>query len=116
MARLTTLLEKLTVLHRQHAQIEREIAHIESEIVASGKPETKPRRKRATPADAIELVKPLVKVLHDAGEPLPRQEIADRLNLPPAAVSYRLHRAITAKFVEKAGHGRYRVSAAIPVL
>jgi len=114
MARLTTLLEKLTGLHRQHAQIEHQIAAIEREIVTAGKPER--RRKRKTISEVGDLAMDLLKVLQGADEPLPPREIASRLGIAPAALGYRLRQAVAARFVEKIGFGRYRISSAVPTL
>ena len=74
------------------------------------------RGKRATSAGTIALINPTVKVLRDAGEPLPRREIVKRLGTVPAAADYRLRKAVAARFVEKLGCGRYRVSHAVPAL
>jgi len=115
MPSLPSLLKRLEALHRQHVQIEHEIASVEREIVAFGK-DPKPRRKRALGRDAIELVKPIVQALQSAGEPLPRREIAARLGIAPSAVYYRLQKALAAGFVEKCGGGRYRASGVVPAL
>ena len=114
MPSLPILLKKLEALHRQHVEVEHEIADVERQIVAAGKPERKPRAKRSTNAEVVEVVRATVKVLRDAGGPLPRREIASRLGISPWACSYRLGKAIEAKFVEKAGSGRYRVPNVVP--
>jgi hypothetical protein len=116
MPSLPVLLEKLNDLYHQRARVERDIASVESEILACGRPAPKPRRKRTAIAEVAELVRPLVKVLHDARTPLPLREIASRANMVPAAASYRLRRAVAAKFVEKVGFGRYRTAVEIPEL
>ena len=103
MSSLPALLKKLEVLHRQHVQIEREIATIEREIVAAGKPEPKPRRRRVAGPEAMALIRATVKTLQEAGEPLPPSEIAARLGIAPAAVAYQLKKALVAQFIEKAG-------------
>lgn len=113
MPRLPSLLKKLESLHRQHVQIEQEIARAEREIVAAGKSPPKRRPKRRPHTEAVELVKPLVKVLRDADGPLLRREIAARLGIAPAAVGYRIRKAIEAKFVERVG-GRYRAAKVVP--
>lgn len=115
MQTLPTLLKKLHTLHRQRADVEHEIAEVERDIIATGKAPPKPRKPRATNAEVVEVVRAAVKVLRDAGGPLPRREIASRLGISPWAASYRLGKAIEAKFVEKVGAGRYRVTNVVPV-
>ena len=114
MPRLSTLLKNLEVLHRQHVEIEHQISGVEREIVAIGKSE-RPRRKRAAPAETVELVRATVKVLRDADQPLPRREIAALLGITPAAVYYRLQKAMAAKFVDRVSGGRYRATNVVPV-
>src|SRR4051794_31735428 len=92
------LLKKLDALHRQRADMEHEIYAVERQILAAGKTERKPRAKRSTNAEVVEVVKATVKVLRDAGGALPRREIASRLGISPWAASYRLQQAIKAKF------------------
>jgi hypothetical protein len=78
MSELQSLLDRFATLHRQHVEIEHEIAEVESAIFAlSGSP--RPRRQRPTPAEADELVKLMIMALQEAGEPLPPSEIAVRL-------------------------------------
>ncbi len=113
MSHLQVLLKKFETIHRQHIQIEHELAEARREIVAAG---PKPRKKRTTSAEMIELIKPTIKVLRDAGEPLPRREIASRLGIAPVAADYRLRKAVAAGFVEKLSGGRYRVSIDVPAL
>lgn len=110
---LHVLLARLHDLHRQHAQTEVEIAAVESQILASAKPEPKPRRKRSTHAEVVEVVRATVKVLRDANEPLPRREIASRLGIAPWAATYRLKKAMELTFVEKVGT-RYRAADTVP--
>lgn len=116
MSKLSSLLLRLEALHRQRFLIDDQIDRLKSEIIAAGKPEPKPRRKRTAGPEAAALVRATVKTLQDAGEPLPPSEIATRLGMPPAAVAYRLKKALAAKFVEKAAGGRYRAAAEIPAL
>lgn len=114
--RLPELLHQLDTMHRQRFEIEQDIARVEQQIVTASKGEQKPRRrKRALRGEMLELVKDLVKVLHDAGQPLPRREIAARLGLTPTAVGYRLQKAMAAKFVERVSGGRYRATNVVPV-
>lgn len=115
MSELQALLDKFATLHRQHVELEHEIAEVESEIFAlNGTP--RQRRQRATPAEVDELVKLMIMALQEAGEPLPPSEIAARLGIEPTQIAYRLRQAVATGFVEKAGGGRYRVAAEVPVL
>lgn len=111
---LRSLLKKLQVLHRQYIDLEHEIADVERQITTAGN-EPKPRAKRSTNAEIVEVIRATVKVLRDAGEPLPRREIASRLGITPWATAYRLQKAVKMKFVEKMAHGRYRCTGVIPL-
>lgn len=113
---LPTLLKKLEGLYRQHIEIEGEIARIKNEILAAGTSEPKKRRPRAMSAETIELIKPVLKVLRDTGMALRPCEIAERLELSPSRIPYRLHKAVAAGFVVKVDGGRYRVVAEVPAL
>lgn len=117
MPTLPSLLKQLENLHRLYIQTEQQIAEVKRAIVAASKPEPKKRRTRSTHTESsTQQIKDVIKVLQGTDEPLPRREIAQRLGLSSAALTYRLQRAIDAKFVEKTGHGRYRVSADVPAL
>ena len=116
MSKISSLLLRLEALHRQRFLIDDHIDRLKREIIAAGKPAPKMRRKRAAGPEAVALVRATVKTLQEAGEPLPPSEIAARLGIEPAAVAYRLKKALAAKFVEKAGGGRYRAAAEIPAL
>ena len=116
MTQLQTLLKKLETLHRQRVEAEHQIAEAEREIIAANKSQPKPRSKRATSPDTIETVRPLLKTLREAGQPLKRGQLATRLSIAPWAVAYRLKMAIAAKFVVKMPGGRYRVVAELPAL
>lgn len=102
---ISALFDKLHDLYRQ-------IAAVEREIVARGKFERGPRVKRSTSAEVTDVIQATVKVLRDAGRPLPRKEIAAHLGISPWAASYRLQKAVEEKLIEKTGGGKYR---ALPV-
>lgn len=112
MSRIPALLSQLAVLHRQQVEIEHQIVEIERAIVTI-KNESKPRRRSANLANVAELAKPLLRILTDAGEPLPRAELAARLGIEPSQVTYRLQRALEAKLIERLIGGRYRVAEAV---
>lgn len=116
MNRLAALLDKLESLHRQRFDIEQQIADAKRDIIAASKAQPKPRAKRAPAPDTIETIRPLLKALHDAGQPLKRAQLAARLGIDRSAVAYRLKRAMAAKFVERVPGGRYRTSGFVPAL
>jgi len=67
-------------------RFEGELATVRAEILATGRgAASKTTRPRATKtrAEALEVVRETVRVLRDAGAPLPRREIAARLGLKP---------------------------------
>ncbi len=115
MPTLSNLLSRLEALHRQRFLIDHQIDDLKRDILAAHRPEHKPR-KRVVGAEAVELIRATVKTLQEAGQPLPRSEIAARLGIAPAAVGYRIKKALAAKFIEKVGCGRYRAAAEIPAL
>ncbi len=117
MSSLPTLLKNLESLHRQHIEIEHQITSARRQIIALGKSPPKSRRRRSMPPrELIELIRPLLKVLRDAGGPLPRREIAARLSLTPKAASYRLEKALKAGFIERVSGARYRAARVVPAL
>ena len=116
MNRLAALLDKLESLHRQRFDIEQQIADAKRNIIAASKAQPKPRAKRAPTPDTIETIRPLLKTLREAGQPLRRGQLATRLSIAPWAVAYRLKMAMAAKFVVKMPGGRYRVVAEVPAL
>ena len=116
MNRLAALLDKLESLHRQRFDIEQQIADAKRNIIAASKAQPKSRAKRAPTPDTIETIRPLLKMLREAGQPLRRGQLATRLSIAPWAVAYRLKMAMAAKFVVKMPGGRYRVVAEVPAL
>ena len=116
MPELHSLLDRFATLHRQHVEIEQQIADAKRDIIAASKSQPKPRAKRAPAPDTIETIRPLLKALHDAGQPLKRAQLAARLGIDRSAVAYRLKRAMAAKFVERVPGGRYRTSGIVPAL
>jgi hypothetical protein len=101
-------------LYRQYLELEREITGVERQIKDVGNSSRKAPRKRATKRELVETVRQAVKVLRDAGEPLPRREIATRLGITPLATSYRLKKAIALRFVERVSSGRYQATNVVP--
>jgi len=116
MNRLAALLDKLESLHRQRFDIEQQIADAKRNIIAASKAQPKSCAKRAPTPDTIETIRPLLKTLREAGQPLRRGQLATRLSIAPWAVAYRLKMAMAAKFVVKMPGGRYRVVAEVPAL
>lgn len=111
-------MRKHKTLYRQYIELEREIAAVEKQMTEVGSTPrtttTRKPRKRSTKLELVETVRQTVKVLRDAGEPLPRREIATRLGITPLATSYRLKKAMELRFVERVGSGRYQTTNVVP--
>jgi hypothetical protein len=114
MTPLPALLKKYEALTRDIARLEGERAAVHAEILAAGRPSSRKPRSTQTRAQAVEVVRETVRVLREAGEPLPRREVAARLCIKPWAAGYRLDKAVEMKFAEKLDGGRYRVSSVVP--
>jgi len=112
---LSALLKKYETLTREIARMEGERAAVQDQILAAGRAAA-PRKPRPaqTRAQAAEVVRDTVRVLREAGEPLPRREVAARLGLKPHAAQYRLDKAVELRFAEKLDGGRYRVTNVVP--
>jgi len=109
------LLKRYEALTREIVRLEGERAAVQEQILAAGRAAA-PKRPRPTQtrAQAAEVVRETVRVLRDAGEPLPRREVAARLGLKPHAAQYRLDKAVELRFAEKLDGGRYRVTNVVP--
>jgi len=122
-ARLPALLKRYEALTIEIARLGTEHAAVHAQILAAGRGATSrsagkspgPGRPARTTAQTVEVVRDTVRVLREAGTPLPRREVAARLGIQPWAASYRLDRAVELKFVEKIG-GLYRVTDVVPAL
>jgi hypothetical protein len=121
-AHLPTLLKRYEALTREIAAREAERVAVHDQILTAGRggarrstPSPGPGRPARTTAQTVEVVRDTVRVLREAGTPLPRREVAARLGIQPWAASYRLDRAVELKFVEKIG-GLYRVTDVVPAL
>ena len=118
MLSLPVLLKKYRVKYRSLVELEREVADLDRQIVAAGRP-TKSKRSRRSAAstashgEQFEYLRPLLRVLRDAKEPLPPREVAARLGIEPAVTSRRLTRALKLGYVERAGNARYRVTDSV---
>jgi hypothetical protein len=120
---LPTLLKRYEALTREIAAREAERVAVHDQILAAGRGGARrsvqapgPGRPARTTAQAVEVVRDTVRVLREAGTPLPRREIAARLGIKPWAATYRLDKAVELKFVEKLGGGLYRVTDVVPAL
>src|SRR5512147_185022 len=92
---LPTLLKRYEALTRDIARLEGERAAVQDQILAAGRTTTtKKARPARTTAQAVEVVRETLRVLREAGEPLPRREVAARLGLKPWVAGYRLDRAV----------------------
>lgn len=122
MSNLPTLLKKYEALTLEIARLGTERVTVHDQILAAGrgsasraKKTSGPGRPARTRAQAVEVVRDTVRVLREAGTPLPRREIAARLGIQPWVATYRLDRAVELRFVEKVG-GLYRVTDVVPAL
>jgi hypothetical protein len=122
MSNLPTLLKKYEALTLEIARLGTERVTVHDQILAVGrgtasrsKKTSGPGRPARTRAQTVEVVRETVRVLREAGTPLPRREIAARLGIQPWAATYRLDKAVELKFVEKIG-GLYRVTDVVPAL
>lgn len=120
---LPTLLKRYETLTREIAAREAERVAVHDQILATGRGGARqgaktlgPGRPARTTAQTVEVVRDTVRVLREAGTPLPRREIASRLGIQPWAATYRLDKAVKLKFVEKLGGGLYRVTDVVPEL
>ena len=116
---LPALLKRYEALTREIAGLEAERATVHDQILAAGRgaarqSEAGPGRPARTTAQTVEVVRDTVRVLREAGAPLPRREVAARLGIQPWAASYRLDKAVDLKFAEKVGGGLYRVTDVVP--
>lgn len=120
---LPTLLKRYEALTREIARLGTEHAAVHDQILAAGRATSRrgtktpgPGRPARTTAQTVEVVRDTVRVLREAGTPLPRREVAARLGIQPWAATYRLDKAVELKFVEKLSGGLYRVTDVVPAL
>ena len=112
---LPVLLKRYETLTREVIRLEAERADVHDQILAAGRVSRAvgPRRGQSR-AKAVEVVRDAVRVLREAGEPLPRREVAARLGIKPWSAQYRLDKAVAMKFAEKLAGGRYQVTNVVP--
>lgn len=60
--------------------------------------------------EQLEVIRGVVRILREAGTPLPCHEIAKRLGIKPQRTSRRLDEAVKLKFVEKISDESYRIT------
>lgn len=118
MSTLPVLLRKFREKYRSLVELEREVADLDRQIVAAGRPTKSKRSSRAVGAggahgDRYEYLRPLLRILRDAAEPLPPREIASRLGVMPKVASRRLAKALKLGYVVRAGNARYRVTDSV---
>ena len=120
---LTSLLKRYEALTREIVAREAERTAVYDQILATGHGGRRrgaktpgPGRPARTTAQTVEVVRDAVRVLREAGEPLPRREVAARLGVKPWVAGYRLDKAVELQFAEKLGGGRYRVTDVVPKL
>lgn len=113
---LPTLLRRYRDVHRHYVELERELADLDHQILATGRPGARARRRAAGPTPVSDELRAVLRVLQAAEAPLPPREVASRLGVPPKTASRRLARAVHLGYVECAGQARYRVADAVPSL
>ena len=120
---LSSLLKRYEALTREITAREAERVTIHDQILTAGRGTARrggkspgPGRPARTTAQTVEVVRDTVRILREAGEPLPRREVAARLGVKPWVAGYRLDKAVELRFAEKLGGGRYQVTAIVPEL
>jgi len=111
---LSSLLKRYEALTREIAAREAERTAVHEQILAAGRGAARKPRPTQTRLQTAELVRDAVRVLREAGEPLPRREVAARLGVKPWVAGYRLDKAVELRFAEKLGSGRYQVTSVVP--
>jgi hypothetical protein len=118
---LSSLLKRYEALTREIAAREAERVAVHDQIFATGRGTSRrnakspgPGRPARTTAQTVEVVRDTVRVLREAGEPLPRREVAARLGVKPWVAGYRLDKAVELRFAEKLSGGRYQVTTVVP--
>ena len=116
---LSSLLKRYEALTREIAACEAERTAVHDQILSAGRGGARrsapgPGRPARTTAQTVEVVRDTVRVLREAGEPLPRREVAARLGVKPWVAGYRLDKAVELRFAEKLGSGRYQVTSVVP--
>jgi hypothetical protein len=112
---LPVLLRKFREKYRAFVELEHELADLDQQIVALGRPAKKRRSSRTAVADGdhYAYLRPLLRVLRDAEQPLPPREVAARLGIKPVVASRYLAKALALGYVERAGNARYRVTDSV---
>jgi hypothetical protein len=113
---LPTLLRRYRDVHRRYVELERDLADLDRQILASGRPGARARRRAAEPTPVSDELRAVLRVLQAAEAPLPPREVASRLDITPKTASRRIARALHLGYVERAGQARYRVADAVPSL
>jgi len=93
---------------------ELELADLDRQIVAHER--GRPRPVSIQTASARKHEQALLRVMQEAGPPLPPREIAQRLGVPPATASRWLDAAMRRGFIERVGHARYQIKKEVPPL
>jgi hypothetical protein len=115
MLSLPVLLRRFRERLRDLVELERELADLDKQIIAAGRPTRTRRTSRTAVAheDQYAYLRPLLRVLLDAENPLPPREIAPRLGVTAQVASQRLAKALKLGYVERAGNARYRVTDSV---
>jgi len=113
---LPALLRRYRDVHCHYVELERELADLDRQILATGRSGARPRRRVAAPSPVSDELRAVLRVLQAAESPLPPREVASRLDVTPKTASRRLARAVHLGYVERAGQARYRVADTVPSL
>ena len=111
---LLTLLQKhretyLRLVELETAELDRQIERAKPRFSTTSAPTTAGRADR-------EHEREMLRVMQQAGTPLPPREIAQRLGTRPKTVSRWLAAAHRRGFVERVGSARYAVAKEVPTL
>lgn len=117
MPSLPSLLKRGYAITRQIAALETARDEINRQILDAA---TAPRPRKPSAPIAGKPISPgvreTVKLLKDAGCPMGRKEIAEKLGIAGSAAGFRLAEGIKLGFIVKVGRGLYEVSSTVPVL
>lgn len=111
-------MQSLSSLLKRFQDLTLELAGVQQQILTVGSaPPPPPRRGRPKGSATVgvpEGVKAVVALLRGAEGPLPRREIASRLNLAGSAAGFQLARAVKMGLAVKVNHGRYTHAPEVP--
>ena len=111
-----SLLRRQKELFKQYLALEREIADLDRQIIASGTPRRRVSRPSAASGGVSEDVREMLRIMQLVGGPVARGELAARMDVRPKTASRYLARALKLRVVERVGYRLYRVVNTVPPL